>query len=560
MILRSSIASRFRLLLSAAILFLSTPLWAQLDEGIMGKGMSIALPIVVVVAIFLLLMWFFISRYRRCPSDKILVIYGKTGQGSANCIHGGAAFIWPVIQDYQYLDLQPMSIDVNLQDALSKQNIRVSVPAQFTVAISNEPSLMKAAAERLLGMHKDSIRSLAHDIIMGQMRLVIANMDIEELNADRDKFVTSVYEHVGDELHKIGLDLINVNVTDIHDESGYIKALGQEAAAKAINDAKVKVAKEERTGAIGQAEAAKERRTQVAIANSEAEIGEKEAEKTRRTRVAAADSAAEIGEKEADRERRIQVAAANSTAEIGEKNAQAEAIKGKNLADIEIAISDTDRRQKVAAANKNAEVAEKTAEAEAQKAAYLAQKEAEDARKERELAARRANEVVQSQIDKEKTVIAAEAEAEQKRKVAEGEAAAVLARYQAEAEGMLKVLDAQAMGFQKLVDAADGNAQAAIGLLLVDKIPELARIQAEAIKNIKFDKVTVFDGGDGQGTASFLSNMFKSIPALSEFMNQSGLQLPEYLAKNGEHGNGKTKNGEPEKKEEVVKAKIEKKE
>ena len=508
MILRKFISPKLRLLLSGAILFFSTPLLAQFDDGIMGSGMSIVLPILFVVAVFLLLLWFFISRYRRCPSDKILVIYGKTGQGSANCIHGGAAFVWPVIQDYQYLDLQPMSIDVNLQDALSKQNIRVSVPAQFTVAIGNEPSLMKAAAERLLGMHKDSIRSLAHDIIMGQMRLVIANMDIEELNSDRDKFVTSVYEHVGDELHKIGLSLINVNVTDIHDESGYIKALGQEAAAKAINDAKVKVAKEERTGAIGQAEA--------------------------------------------DKERRTQVAAADSAAEIGEKNAQADAIKGKNLADIEIALSDTARRQKVAEANKNAEVTEKTAEAEAQKAAYLAQREAEEARKERELAARRANEVVQSQIEKEKTVIAAEAEAERNRKVAEGEAAAILARYQAEAEGIRKVLDAQAAGFQKLVDAADGNAQAAIGLLLVDKIPELAKTQADAIKNIKFDKVTVFDGGDGQGTAGFLSNMFKSIPALSEFMNQSGLNLPEYLARNGEAKNGEPKNGEPEQKEEVV--------
>ena len=496
-----------RLLMSGALLLLSQPIFAQFDDGIMGKGMSAVLPILTVVAIFFLLLWFFISRYRRCPSDKILVIYGKTGKGSANCIHGGAAFVWPVIQDYQYLDLQPMSIDVNLQDALSKQNIRVSVPAQFTVAIGNDATLMRAAAERLLGMPKDAIRHLAHDIIMGQMRLVIANMDIEELNSDRDKFVTSVYEHVGDELHKIGLSLINVNVTDIHDESGYIKALGQEAAAKAINDAKVKVAKEERTGAIGQAEA--------------------------------------------DKERRTSVAAADSAAEIGEKNAQADAIKGKNLADIQIALSDADRRQQVAAANKSAEVAEKTTEAEAQKAAYMAQKEAEEARKDRELAARRANEVVQSQIDKEKTVIAAEAEAEHRRKVAEGDAAAVLARYEAEAEGIRKVLDAQAAGFQKLVDAADGNAQAAIGLLMVDKIPELARLQADAIKNIKFDKVTVFDGGDGQGAAGFMSGLFKAIPALSEFMNQSGLSLPEYLAKNG-HSDG---NGEPADKKIILKSK-----
>lgn len=484
----TSYTPKFRFLVAGALLLLANPVLAQ-DGGILGEGMSFLLPVIVVVAVFLFLLMFFISRYRRCPSDKILVIYGKTGKGSANCIHGGAAFIWPIIQDYKYLDLQPMSIDVNLQDALSKQNIRVSVPAQFTVAIGNDSNLMQAAAERLLGMEKDSISALSHDIIMGQMRLVIANMDIEELNSDRDKFVTSVYEHVGDELHKIGLALINVNVTDIHDESGYIKALGKEAAAKAINDAKVKVAKEERTGAIGQAEA--------------------------------------------DKERRTQVAAANSAAEIGEKNAMADAIKGKNLADIQIALSDTDRRQKVAEANKNAEVTEKTTEAEAQKAAYMAQKEAEDARKERELAARRANEVVQSQIEKEKTIIAAEAEAEQKRKVAEGEAQAVLAHYQAEAEGIRKVLDAQAAGFQKLVNAANNNPQAAVGLLLVDKIPELAKIQADAIKNIKFDKVTVFDGGDGQGTAGFLSGIFKSIPALSDFMNQSGLNLPEYLARNG---------------------------
>jgi flotillin len=509
---------RIRFLITGSLLLFSSPLLAQ-DIGIMGEGMSFLLPVMLVVAVFLLLLWFFISRYRRCPSDKILVIYGKTGKGSANCIHGGAAFVWPVIQDYQYLDLQPMSIDVNLQDALSKQNIRVSVPAQFTVAIGNDANLMRAAAERLLGMPKDAIRALSHDIIMGQMRLVIANMDIEELNSDRDKFVTSVYEHVGDELHKIGLTLINVNVTDIHDESGYIKALGQEAAAKAINDAKVKVAKEERTGAIGQAEA--------------------------------------------DKERRTQVAAADSSAEIGEKNAMADAIKGKNLADIQIALSDTDRRQQVAEANKNAEVTEKTAEAEAQKAAYLAQKEAEDARKERELAARRANEVVQSQIEKEKTIIAAEAEAEQKRKVAEGEAQAVLAHYEAEAEGIRKVLDAQAAGFQKLVQAANNNPQAAVGLLLVDKIPELAKIQADAIKNIKFDKVTVFDGGDGQGTAGFLSGIFKSIPALSDFMNQSGLNLPEYLARNGsdeaplelqKNGNGESlKSKEPAKGKKGVK-------
>lgn len=507
-----------------AILLISFAQTASAQSG--GSALSWGIPVVAILVFAVMLFMFFISRYRRCPSDKILVIYGKTGSGSAKCIHGGAAFVWPVIQDSKFLDLKPMSIDVNLQDALSKQNIRVSVPAQFTVAISNQPNLMQAAAERLLGMETGSIRNLAHDIIMGQMRLVIANMDIEELNSDRDKFVSSVYEHVGHELHKIGLDLINVNVTDIHDESNYIRALGQEAAAKAINEAKVKVAKEERTGAIGQAEASKEKRTRVAEENSLAEVGEKKAEAD----AIRGKNLADVDISNSDSEKRARVAEANSLAEVGEKNATASSIKGKNLADIDIATSNAERRQRVAESNKSAEVTEKTAIAQAQEAAFLAQESAEEARGRRELAARRADEIVLATIAKEKAILDAEAEAARITKVAQGQADAILAKYLAEAQGIEKVMNAQAEGFNKLILASGGNPQAAIGMLMVDKVENIANIQASAIKNIKFDKVTVFDGGGGESTAGFVSNLFKAVPALDEFMNQSGLSLPSYLA------------------------------
>ncbi len=512
-----------RLALIALILLGSTQsIFAQSSP----PDLSGILPYVFFAVVVIMTVLFFVSRYKRCPSDKILVIYGKTGGGSAKCIHGGAAFIMPVFQDYRFLDLKPMSIDVNLQDALSKQNIRVSTPAQFTVAISHQPNLMQAAAERLLNMEPGAIRNLAHDIIMGQMRLVIANMDIEELNSDRDKFVSAVYEHVGHELHKIGLDLINVNVTDIHDESNYIKALGQEAAAKAINEAKVKVALEERTGAIGQAKASKEKRTKVAEENSLAEVGEKKAQSDAIIGMNLAD--VEISNSDADKRSRI--AEANSLAEVGEKNAAAQATKGKNLADIEIATSNAERRQRVAESNKMAEVAEKTAQAEAEQAAYIAQAKAEAARAARELAAKRADEIVQATIAKEKAILEAEAEAARIKKVAQGEADAILSKYIAEAEGLQKVMDAQAKGFNQLVASAGGNAQAAIGMLMVDKVENIASIQADAIKNIKFDKVTVFDGGGGESTAGFVSNLFKAVPALDEFMAQSGLSLPNYLA------------------------------
>ena len=114
--------------------------------------MSPLIIVIVAVVVFFITISALISRFKRCPSDKILVVYGRTGGSSAKCIHGGGSFIWPVIQDYAYLDLKPISIEANLTNALSRQNIRVDVPCRFTIAISTESDSMNNAAERLLGI------------------------------------------------------------------------------------------------------------------------------------------------------------------------------------------------------------------------------------------------------------------------------------------------------------------------------------------------------------------------------------------------------------------------
>lgn len=495
----------------------------------------------VVFVLFLVLL-FLISRYKRCPSDKILVVYGKTGGGSsAKCYAGGATFVWPVIQDYQYLDLTPLSIDVNLQDALSKQNIRVSVPAQFTVGISNKPHLMLSAAERLLALERTQISSLAHDIIMGQMRLVIANMDIEELNTDRDKFVESVYRNVGDELHKIGLELINVNVTDIQDESGYIKALGQEAAAKAINDAKVKVANEVRTGSIGEAEAKQDQRVKVADANSRAEIGEAEANQSQRVKIADANSRAQIGEAVANQSQRIRVAEANSSAEIGEATANALAVEGKNESAIKIANSNALRDIEMAEAERKATAARKVASAKALEEAYKAETAAESARAEMEKEKKQADQVVDADIQRQKVVIQAQAAAESQREIAKGQADAILANYLAEAKGQQELLKKQAEGFSELVKAAGGNPQSAIGYLMIDKLTELAKIQSSAIKDIGIEKVVVYDNGSGKGVGNFVQGLYGMMPQLNDFLKQSGMSLPDALVKLDEKEKNKPK-------------------
>ena len=190
----------------------------------------------------------FARRYKRCPSDKILVVYGKIAGGeglSAKLLpRRCGSFVWPIIQDYQFLDLTPIPIDIKLEGALSQQNIRVNTPSTFTVGISTEPGVMENAAERILGLSGARSRISPSDIIFGQMRVVIATMPIEEINADRDKLIENISNGVEVELKKVGLRLINVNIQDITDESGYIDALGKEAAARAINEAKIKVAEQ----------------------------------------------------------------------------------------------------------------------------------------------------------------------------------------------------------------------------------------------------------------------------------------------------------------------------
>ena len=436
--------------------------------------------VVIAVLLFSLLL-VLLTRYKKCPSDKIMVIYGQVGRNkdgtskSSICIHGGAAFVWPLVQSYQFLDLTPMSLQVDLVNALSRQNIRVDVPSRFTVGISTEQGVMQNAAERLLGLSLTSIQELAKDIIFGQLRLVVATMDIEEINTDRDKFLEAVSRNVETELKKIGLRLINVNVTDISDESGYITALGREAAAKAINDAKKSVAEKERDGAIGEANA--------------------------------------------NMDQRIKVAQANATA-----------IQGENDARIEVTRSNAKLREQEAEAQRIATAAEKVQAARALEESYSAERTAEEARAAREKATLEADIIVKTEVEKRRMELEAEAQAEQIRRKARGEADAIYMRMEAEARGAQEMLIKQADGFAQVVSAA-GSPSDALRLMLADKMETLMQIQVDAIKNIKIDKVTVWDGANGEktATANFLAGMAKSIPPMQELFDMAGMQLPNYL-------------------------------
>ena len=475
----------------------------------------------ILVAVVFLLFLTFISRYKRCPSNSILVIYGKTGSGAAKCVHGGAAFVLPLLQDYEYLDLEPFVVPIDLDNALSQENIRVSVPTTVTAAVSNQEGIMQNAAVRLLGLSREQIQSQAQDIILGQMRAVIATMEIEEINQDRQAFMGKVNEAVSTEMEKIGLAVINVNIKDIEDESGYIKALGRKAAAEAINQAAIDVAEQEKMGKVGVAERERDQRTDVAAANAAAEIGESEAARDRRQRVAILESEAEIGEAEATRNKRQNVSSLD--AEAVQAEAEAESKKAGYMA-----------QQRVAeeVARQKGQEAAKAADGAIRVAQERAEKEAEDARALREEARLQAEIVVQAEAEKQKLVVQAEAEKAQKTLVAEGEAAAILAQRQAEAQGTQAILDAKAEGYRELVAACGGKDQAAAAFLIVERLTEVASIQAEAIQNLPLEKVMVWDGGNAQGGLSNLGQrMMGTIPPMHDLARLAGLELPEFLGR-----------------------------
>ncbi len=492
------------------------------------------LPIAAFLVLVVSTIIFLASRYKRCPSDKILVVYGKVGKGqSANCIHGGGTLIWPLIQDYAYISLTPMTISIPLQKALSLQNIRINVPSTFTVGISTEPEVMTSAAERLLHLSQNEIEEMAKEIIFGQLRLTVASLTIEQINQDRESFLESVRKNVSPELNKIGLFLINVNITDITDESGYIDSIGKKAASEAINQAKVDVAEQEKIGSIGEAEATREREIRVAENVAASEKGKKKAEADQRIFVQQQEAEATIGEASANREKEIKVAENEAESAKGQKKAEADrriivqqqeaqAVNGENRAKADIANADAELAVKQAAAMRLGEVAKREAEVEIQKAQYKAEQERLTA-----------EEVVRQEIEKRKVEIAAEAEAEKTRREAKGQADAILLKYQAEAEGVRKVLESKAAGYLNLVKGCNGDAKSAATLLMTEKIEQIVQLQVEAIRNIKIDKVTVWDpaGGskDGTATSKFLSGMIKSLPPLHDVAGMAGIDLPKYL-------------------------------
>jgi flotillin len=509
--------------------------------------------ILVLMSLFVAVMM--VQRfYKRCPSNRVLVIYGRTGKGKASrTIHGGAAFVVPLLQDYAYLSLEPIQIEVPLRGALSSENIRVNVPSVFTVAIDTKPEVMQNAAIRLLGLPVGEIRKQAEEIIFGQLRQVVASMNIDEINRDRDMFLNHIQTSLEPELSKIGLQLINVNITDITDESGYIDAIGQKAASEAIQKARGDVADNEKMGETRVAGAERDKSIQVANAQRDQSIGTREAQRDQAVRVAELEKSQTIGEKEAAFEREAQVKNAEREMRVQVADADATAIEGENYAQAKVAASQAELAVKRAEAYEIGEGKKREAEAAVLEVQNRAMAKAALAEAERVEAEKRAELEAAAKAEKAKMIVDAEAEAEQVRISALAEADAIFAKLDAEARGQYEILAKKGQGLQMIVDACGGSKDA-FQILMLEHLDNLAEASSKAISNIKFDKIVVWENGGKNGrtnTADFISGMAKTLPPMMQVMKDiGGVELPESMIRfagdpPSENGDGSQSDSQP---------------
>lgn len=522
-------------LIAAALQSAADPTTGALDtlsslSGAMILGLAVA---IVLIGLALL----FVNRYVRCPANKILVISGRVGgEGAARCISGGGAFIWPVIQEAAFLELDPVRIDVKLPDALSLENIRISVPSVFTVAIGIDALVRQNAAIRLLNLTHEQVEATARDIIIGQLRAVIATMSIDQINRDREAFLQRVQHQLEPELMKVGLTLLNVNIQDLRDESGYLEALGKQAAAQAIQKARGDVAEQEKQGAIRVANAEREQSVSVASSQKDRDIGLEEASRERAVRIASIQKEQSVGEqqaaferdiavKDAERAKRVAVAAADAAAIAGEAESQGKVVRTQ--ATLAVARAE---------ATQQSEVAQRMAKAEVERVENEAQARAALARADRVEAEQRADLEAPAKAEKARMIVQAEADAERVKIAAKAEAEATFARMDAEARGNLSIMEKKAEGLQKMVAAAGGNPDAAYRLLFLEQMPVVTETLAGAIASIKFDKVVLWNGaggnGAGGGVSSFVEDLVKVLPPLMQVAEEiGGVELPGIFGK-----------------------------
>jgi flotillin len=465
--------------------------------------------------VLIVLFMIYASRYQKVGPNQVLIISGRstvygdatTGKPlhrSFRIVRGGGTFIYPVIERVDHLSLELMTIEVVTPNVYTLQGVPVTVDGVAQVKVGSDDISIVTAAEQFLSKRVNEIQNVALQTLEGHLRAIVGAMTVEEIYKDRDKFAQRVQEVSALDMKNMGLTIVSFTIKNIHDDQGYLDALGQARIAEVKRDA-----------TIGQANAQRDATIQSANARQQGETAKYQAE----TKIAEAS-------------KNYSVQKASYDAEVNQKKAESELayplqqnITNQRVKEEEIGISVVEKRKQIEVQEQEVLRRERELEATIRKPA-----EAEQYR-------------IRTLADAKKYQLEIEAEGQMAatRNLGIGDADANKVKGFAQAEiikaqglNQAEVIQAQglaeATATSKKAAAWEQYTQAAILQQILDKLPELATAIAQPLS--KTDKIVVINSGGegGAGTSKItrdVADSMSQIPAVIEAL--TGISMIDLL-------------------------------
>ena len=195
------------------------------------------------------------AALRICKPNEILIVSGRKyrrpdgREVGYRVVFGGRAFVIPIIERVEKMDMTTMPIPVEVNNSYSKGGTPLNIQAIATVKISSNRSVVGNAIERFLGRNRNEIRRVVRETLEGNLRGVVANLTPEQVNEDRLNFAERIANDVARDLSKLGLHLDTLKVQSVTDDVDYLSSIGRRQIAKIIRDAEIAEAE-----ALGEAE------------------------------------------------------------------------------------------------------------------------------------------------------------------------------------------------------------------------------------------------------------------------------------------------------------------
>lgn len=479
-----------------------------------GIDMVYLVPIGIVIVLFLLGM-VFASRYRTVGADEAMIVTGATSsKDGIKIVKAGGKFVFPVIQQAQFLSLRVRTLDVKTPEVYTEQGVPVMVDAVSQVKVKGDIEAIATAAEQFLGKTEEELKMIATETLEGHLRAILGTMTVEEIYKDRSRFAQEVQEVAATDFAKMGLQIVSFTIKDVRDKNGYLDALGRPQIAQVRKSAEIAEANALRDTQVAKAKALEEGKKAEFVAETNIAEGHKEME------VKKAEFKREQDQQKAEADQAYKLQEAKTMQQVKAEEMQVRIVEREKA--IELEEKEIVRREK----QYDAEVKKK---ADADRYAVEQFAEADKSKRMKEADAEKYKIEAEAKADAEKVRLAGLARAEAEK--AEGSAQAEVIR----AKGL-----AEAEAKDKIAEAMKKYGEAAIAEMIIEKFPEIASAISAPLSQT--EKIVIVDnGGNGKGAAKvtgYVTDILATLPeTVGALTNVDVTKMLENLVNKGSNSN-----------------------